>query len=101
MVAVSKRVLVAVALTCIFTLSVIPFAPQVNAEIAANYYSNNFDSASALDDGYWSLHDAGIQTIGGSNVLSVDGEATFMPQHGGYALDNFTIQFDVFHNIVY
>lgn len=47
------------------------------------------------------MHDAGIQTVGGLNVLSVDGEATFMPQHGSYALDNFTIQFDVFHNIVY
>jgi hypothetical protein len=72
---------------------------QANA--APNYYSNSFESASSLNDGYWSLHDAGIRTVGGSNVLVVDGEATFMPQHGDYALDNFTVQFDVFHNIVY
>ena len=54
-----------------------------------------------MNDGYWLLHDAGIQTIGGSNVLAVNGEATFMPQHGSYALGNFTVEFDVFHNIVY
>ncbi len=95
----SKFLRVSIALTCIFILTGMFFVSQANA--APNYYSNNFDSTSSLSDGYWSLHDAGIQTIGGSNVLGVDGEATFMPQHGGYALDNFTVQFDLFHNIVY
>jgi hypothetical protein len=95
----SKFLRVSIALTCIFVLAGVFFISQSNAQ--TNYYSNSFDSASALEDGYWSLHDAGIQTIDGSNVLGVDGEATFMPQHGGYALDNFTVQFDVFHNIMF
>ncbi len=82
-----------------FFLSAVFFVSQANA--ATNYYSNSFDSASSLDDGYWSLHDARIQSVDGSGVLGVDGEATFNPQHGGYALNNFTIQFDVFHNIIY
>ena len=90
---------VSIALAVIFMLTALLFVSQAYA--VPNYYSNNFESSAALQDGYWSLHDAGIQTIGGSNVLGVDGEATFMPQHGGYALDNFTVQFDVFHNIVY
>ena len=90
---------ISIALTIIFILTGMSFVSHVNA--SANYYSNSFDSASALNDGYWSLHDAGIQTVGGSSVLGVDGEATFMPQHGGYALDNFTVQFNVFHNIMY
>ncbi len=95
----SKFSRVSITLAVIFMLTAMFFVSQANA--APNYYSNNFESASDLNDGYWSLHDAGIQTIGGSNVLGVDGEATFMPQHGSYALDNFTVQFDVFHNIVY
>jgi hypothetical protein len=90
---------ISITLTVIFILTGMFFVSQANA--APNYYSNNFESSAALQDGYWSLHDAGIQTVGGSNVLGVDGEATFMPQHGGYALDNFTVQFDVFRNIVY
>ena len=95
----SKFRLVSIALAVFFILTAMFFVSQANA--ASNYYSNNFESNAALQDGYWSLHDAGIQTIGGSNVLSVDGEATFMPQHGGYALDNFTVQFGVFHDVVY
>lgn len=95
----SKLISVAITLACIFTIAGTLFEPQANA--LTNCYSNNFDSASALNDSYWSLHDAEIQTIGGSDVLAVNGEATFMPQHGSYAFDNFTVQFDVFHNIVY
>jgi hypothetical protein len=98
-IALSKLISVAVTLACIFAIAGTIFEPQVNA--STNYYSNNFDSASALNDGFWSLHDAGIQTIGGSDVLAVNGEATFMPQVGSYGFDNFTVQFDVFHNIVY
>jgi hypothetical protein len=98
-IALSKLISVSVTLACIFAIAGTLFEPQANA--STNYYSNNFDSASTLNDGYWSLHDAGIQTIGGSDVLAVNGEATFMPQHGSYAFDNFTVQFDVFHNIVY
>ncbi len=99
MIALSKLISVAITLACIFAIAGTLFEPQANA--LTNYYSNNFDSASALNDGYWSLHDAEIQTIGSSDVLAVNGEATFMPQHGSYAFDNFTVQFDVFHNIVY
>jgi hypothetical protein len=98
-VTMSKPLRISIVITWVLVLAGTLFVPQINAQ--PNYYSNNFDSASALNDGYWSLHDAEIQTIGGSNVLGVDGEATFMPQHGGYALNNFTVQFDVFHNIVY
>jgi hypothetical protein len=94
----SKRIYTSI-LVCIFLLSAAFFVSQANAAI--NYYSNSFDSASSLDDGYWSLHDAGIQSVDGSGVLGVDGEATFNPQHGGYALNNFTVQFDIFHNIIY
>ncbi len=94
-----KHIHVAIALVCVFFLAAILLAPQTNA--AASYYSNNFESASALDDGYWSLHSAEVQTVNDANVLVVDGEATFMPQHGNYDLNNFTVQFDVFHNIVY
>jgi hypothetical protein len=73
--------------------------PQSNAQ--ASYYSNNFDSSSALRDGYWSLHDASIQTVNNINVLVVDGEATFLPGHGDFAPDNFTVQFDVYQNLRY
>jgi hypothetical protein len=75
------------------------FVSQASAQ--TDYYSNDFESASALDDGYWSLHDAQIQAVDSSNVLVVDGEASFMPEEGSYALDNFTVQFDVSHNMVY
>ncbi len=95
----SKRIHAAIVLACIFFLAAILFVPQANA--VPSYYSNGFDSASALDDGYWSLHDAGVQTMNDANVLAVSGEATFMPEHGNYDLNNFTVQFDVFHNIVY
>jgi hypothetical protein len=95
----SKLPRVFIALMFIFALTGTFFVNQANAQ--TNYYSNSFDSASAVNDGYWSLHDAGVQAMDNLNVLKVDGEATFMPQNGGYALDNFTVQFDVFHNIVY
>ncbi len=94
-----KSIQVSIALACLFVLAGTLFVSQTNA--ATNYYNNTFDSNLALNDGYWSLHDAQIQMIGGLNVLGVDGEATFSPAHGGYMLDNFTVQFDVFHNIVY
>ncbi len=94
-----KHIHAATALVCVFFLTAILLIPQANA--TSSYYSNNFESTSALDDGYWSLHEAEIQTMDNSNVLKVTGEASFKPQHGGYALDNFTVQFDVFHNIVY
>ena len=69
--------------------------------INSAYYSNSFDSPSSLNDGYWSANDTQIQTINGTNVLEINGEASFNPHHGNYALDNFTIQFDVYHNVVY
>ena len=95
----TKSIRIPIALTCIFILSGILFVPQASA--SANYYSNGFDSASALDDGYWSSHDAEIQTVNDLNVLKVTGEASFMPEHGNYALDNFTVQFDVWHDVRY
>jgi hypothetical protein len=96
----SKHIPLPIALACVLFLTTMLLAPQTNA-VATNYYSNSFDSASALDDGYWSLHGAEIQTMNDAQVLAVTGEATFMPQHGDYDLNNFTVQFDVFHNIVY
>jgi hypothetical protein len=98
-VSMPKHIHFAIALVCVFFLIAILLVPQTHA--AASYYSNNFDSATALDDGYWSLHSAEIQTVNDAQVLAVTGEATFMPQHGDYDLNNFTVQFDVFHNIVY
>jgi hypothetical protein len=98
-VSMPKHIHVAIALLGVFFLTAILLVPQTHA--AASYYSNNFDSATALDDGYWSLHSAEIQTVNDAQVLAVTGEATFMPQHGNYDLNNFTLQFDVFHNIVY
>ncbi len=73
--------------------------PQTRA--SPNYYSNNFDSINSLNDGYWSLHDAQIQAMGGSNALVVNGEATFLPGHGSYNPQNFTLQFDISHNVRY
>ena len=67
----------------------------------STYYSNNFDSPSSLSDGFWSTNDTQIQNIDGTNVLEISGEASFNPQHGDYALSNFTVQFDVYHNIIY
>jgi hypothetical protein len=89
----------ALTFACIFLLSGVFFLPQSSAQ--TNYYSNNFDSSGALNDGYWSLHDASIQTIGGSNALVVNGEATFLPSQGSYNPLNFTLQFDVYQNIRY
>ncbi|MCW3995326.1 MAG: hypothetical protein NWE98_04145 [Candidatus Bathyarchaeota archaeon] len=94
-----KLLVTSAVLVCILALSGILFVSQVNA--ATGYYINNFDASSTLEDGCWFLHDAGIQTVGGSNVLAVNGQATFKPLQAGYALDNFTVQFDVFHNIIY
>lgn len=95
----SKLVRISITLTCIFILTGMFFVSQANA--ATNYYSNNFESTSALNDGYWSLHDAEIQTMNNQNTLKVTGEASFMPQHGNYVLDNFTVQFDVWHDVRY
>ncbi len=39
--------------------------------------------------------------INDSNVLEIAGEATFMPEQGNYALDNSTLQFEVWHNALY
>ena len=95
----SKILRIPITLKTIFILTGMFFVCQANA--ATNYYSNNFDSTSALDDGYWSLHDAEIQKINNSNVLIVSGEASFKPEYGNYALDNFTVQFDVWHDVRY
>jgi hypothetical protein len=95
----SKIARISITLTVIFILTGLSFVSQANA--ITNYYSNNFESTSALDDGYWSLHDAEIQTLNNQNTLKVTGEASFNPEHGDYALDNFTVQFDVWHNVVY
>ena len=51
--------------------------------------------------GTWSARDSEIQTLNGVKVLEINGEASFNPQHGSYALDNFTVQFDVYHNLMY
>ena len=95
----TKRSFTTFGLSFICLLTVMLFFPQGNA--ASTYYSNSFDSASSLNDGYWLLHAASIQTIDNKNTLKVDGEATFMPQQGDFALDNFTVQFDVWHNVHY
>jgi hypothetical protein len=95
----SKFLHVSIALTFIFVLIGTFFVSQAVAE--TNYYSNNFDSASALNDGYWSCQDSEIQAMNGLNVLYVNGEASFKPEHGNYDLNNFTVQFDVWHNVVY
>ena len=95
----SKFVRISITLTCIFFLASILFVSQANT--VTNYYSNNFESTSALDDGYWSSQGAEIQTINNSNVLKVSGEASFKPEQGNYALDNFTVQFDVWHDVRY
>jgi hypothetical protein len=94
-----KHTRISIAIVCILFFSAAFFVFQASAQ--TNYYSNDFESADALDDGYWSLHDAEIQAVEDSNVLVIDGEASFMPMQGNYALDNFTVQFDVYHNVVY
>ena len=95
----SKILCITFTLAFIFILTGMFLVSQANA--ATNYYSNNFESTSALNDGYWSLHDAEIQSLNNSNVLYVNGEASFKPEHGNYSLDNFTVQFDVWHDVRY
>ena len=89
-------------LACIILITFMLTTTVTCAEpINSAYYSNSFDAPSSLNDGYWSANDTQIQTINGTNVLEINGEASFNPQHGNYALNNFTIQFDVYHNVVY
>jgi hypothetical protein len=95
----SRLINSSIALACIVVLAGIFFVSQ--AETVANYYSNSFDSPSSLNDGYWQAKNTQIQTINGTNVLEINGEASFNPQHGDYLLNNFTVQFDVYHNVVY
>ena len=90
------------ALICIilvtFTLAVnVTYSQTTNS----TYYSNDFESPSSLNDGFWSTNDTQIQNIDGANVLEINGDASFSPQNGNYSLYNFTVQFDVYHNIVY
>ena len=68
-----KRISILAVVVGMFLLAAMFWVSQTSA--TNNYYSNNFDSASALEDGYWSLHNAAIQTVDGSSVLGVDGDA--------------------------
>jgi hypothetical protein len=96
----SKFICFSLALACVVVLSGMLFVSPTSAS-ATSYYSNNFDSAASLNDGYWSLHDAAIHAMGGSNALAVDGEATFLPSNGNYDPLNFTLQFDISQNVHY
>jgi hypothetical protein len=95
------KIQISIALTCLVLLAGAFLVAQADTDTNSTYYSNNFESPTALDDGYWSVHDAAVQTVNDAGVLEVAGEATFIPQQGNYALDNFTVQYDVWHNIVY
>jgi hypothetical protein len=90
------------SLVCIILITIMLTMPLTRTDLTySTYYSNSFDSPSSLNDGYWEANDTQIQTINGTKVLEINGEASFNPQHGNYSLDNFTIQFDVYHNVLY
>lgn len=63
----------------------------------STYYSNNFDSPSSLNDGYWQANDTTVT----DGKLQINGKASFNPHQGEYSLNNFTVQFDVYHDIKY
>jgi hypothetical protein len=55
----------------------------------APYYSNIFDSASSMNDGYWSARDTQIETLNWAKVLEINGEASFNPPHGSLYIGQF------------
>jgi hypothetical protein len=95
------KIQISIALFCLVVLAGTFLVTQADTDTNGSYYSNSFDSPTALDDGYWSVHGAQIETVNDMSVLEVEGQATFKPQEGNYGLDNFTIQYDVWHNVVY
>ncbi len=85
-------------LACIILITLVLTMPLTRAEPAnSTYYSNSFDSPSSLNDGYWQANDATVT----DGKLQINGEASFSPQQGDYSLNNFTVQFDVYHDVRY
>jgi hypothetical protein len=83
---------------CIILLALVLITPFGQAEPTnSTYYSNTFDTTSSLNDGYWQVKDATVT----EGQLQINGEASFNPRQGGYSQNNFTVQFDVYHNIRY
>jgi len=63
------------ALICIIVIPLLTIPLTYSEPVNSTYYSNSFDSPSAINDGYWSANDTQIQAINGTNVLQINGEA--------------------------